>query len=385
MPSLAGMAEAPRHEEDRSAAMAQQSAANDAATDAALDQFLDSFGDDDGGGDDAPAVAEEKAQPEHPKMREKARKEDPEDDDEPEVDVPDDEDDEDAVFAEDSEDEDDDEALASDDDEEEEGDEEDELFDAMLTLKNSGVPTRVIKSTRQDLLIPWARSVAERGAQGAEASESKPADGPAGAGGKGGRGDQEPAQAIAFDTKAHSAAFADLFGVEEDEVSKANAPLYATLDQLRKQNEQLSGQVREALSSLSAERGQAAIDSNMGRLSRVYPQLKRDSKAREELLDEVTTLAQGLQARGKDVNLKEVFDRAARSALGKAKRSDLSQLRRNGHSTPPTRRAGSFLDDTSDQGSEAAYWDRVANAAVSGRGSDYIGRIKAPKSVRENF
>jgi hypothetical protein len=110
------------------------------------------------------------------------------------------------------------------------------------------------------------------------------------------------------------------------------------------------------------------------RLERPSPGLRSDSEKSEEVVEAAADMIAGARKRGQSITAHDAFNKAARAVLGRARRSDMAQLRRNGASTPPDRIGSGRNGDVTD---EKGYWGRAMDLAYSGR-PDQIARMPYP-------
>lgn len=257
------------------------------------------------------------------------------------------------------------EADEDDEDEDEEQDEESMLEHAYeVLLRAKRAPFSVLKSTPKAKLIAWAKQVEEEQAN-ATRGASRPPDAKRDAPDDSKDADS-PAEGESDDTwQSKRSALAKKLGLDEETVD-AFKPLYDD-------NRTVKAELAALREEMQARDGRETINREMRRLTESYPTLKSNEKKAEKVLDEARTLVAGLKARGKRVDPEAVFNKAAQTVLGKAPRSDLAALRRNGFATMPQgTREG--LDTTK---STTEYWDKAVTHAMNGRG-DLISRLRPP-------
>lgn len=279
---------------------------------------------------------------------------------------------------------DEDEPAEGDDDEEEaegedENDEETALFDAQLVLREAGVPASVIKSTARGTLFAWAERVLEQGKKSEKAASEADAEQSGTATETAKKGTPAPAQAALPPWSEFSKLAVDEFGASEDAVSKVFKPLHDAVGSVLAQNAELLKQVTAANSAATKREGQAIVETEMQRLTGKYPALRRDEKMRDAVLDEVQTLAAGMKARGLEIDVQQVFAKAARNVAGRPKRSDLQQLKRNGTSHAPTTRH----DASEPASTEDEFWGNAADLVEAGASRERMSRMlgQPPKSM----
>lgn len=291
----------------------------------------------------------------------------PEEDDEPEVDEED----------ESEADDDELEASAEDDDEPDEESDEDEddedmaLHRAYTKLHDAlNVPASVLKSMPKAKLIAWAERVGEEEAE-APSKDSKETEQ--------GRETREAAKQSGEAKPTGTSwpdfrrSLAEKLGIDEDSAD-AMKPLYDRLEAIEAKQTTAEAQRAEDRAAAARRDGQATIDTELRRLGRMYPKLSRDSEKQDAIVEEASTTVAGLKAQKKPIDVRAVFNKAARAVMGDPKRSDLAAKRRNGVSTPPETLG---LGRTTPL-DEAAYWDRGVSLAIAGKGKDAIARLKPP-------
>lgn len=264
-----------------------------------------------------------------------------------------------------------------DDAEEEEEDEEAALEHAYeVLLKARRAPFSVLKSTPKAKLIAWAKQVE---AESSEAAEGASSDAERGRGAPDGAkaGGKEAPTAEPDTAKAWAAmraSIAEKLGVDEESADGLK-PLFDRQMALESKLAALEASREESAVAAREREGRATIDRELRRLERKFPGLRSDSKKVEGLVQAAAALIQGKAA----ATATEAFDMAARAKLGKARRSDLAQHRRNGLSSVPERRSGGFsgVDLSEDE-----YWRRGVDLAYSGR-RDLISKLVPPKARKK--
>jgi hypothetical protein len=297
----------------------------------------------------------------------KAAKDDAEDADEPE---PDEEDE-----LEELPDEDDDLEASADEDEgeDEEADEDEDddmaLHRAYTRLHEYGIPAKVLKRTPKDELIAWANRVvdAKAGAKDEPSKTEKKRETPDGA-------KEADAEPVASTWATIRSGLAEKLGIDEDSAD-ALKPLHDTNEALQARLAALEQRLAQSDTANARREGQATIDKELRRLGTQFPDLRRNSEKQEAIVEEASTIIAGLKARKAEINVRAVFDKAARIVVG-GKRADLSEKRRNGASSPPELNGlgrSAPLD-------EESFWNRATDLAVAGKGHQAISRLKPPPS-----
>lgn len=250
---------------------------------------------------------------------------------------------------------------------EEKGAEDDEAalehaYEVLLRAKRA--PFSVLKRTPKATLIAWAESVESEQAEGASASNGHAQRGRETAE----AGDQSTDTAAQPKTPswdAERARLAKAMGVDE-ETAEAFKPYHDRQEALEKRLNDMD--------RASVEReGRRNISNELRRLATPYPELKDNQKKRDKVTEAALTLANGLQSRGKTVDVEKVFDQAARMALGPPKRSDLKHLRRQGFATAPYGNRGGLGVERS----EVEFWDKAIAFSEQGK-PDLIKRMRLP-------
>ena len=234
------------------------------------------------------------------------------------------------------------------------------------------VPASVLKTTPKEKLIAWG---AEARARAKAETEAEADDGSSGETKSGATKDTKggPAQAPTSDWSAVSKSIANELGVDDAAADRAFRPVFEALDG---KVQALEARLEAAETAARTREGQATIDMQVRRLSAHYPQLKGDQAARGKLVQKAVTLFKTGEYEGRGP--RAVFDDAAQLVLGKPKRSDLAQLRRNGVSHVEQSRGQSSLETSS----ENDYFAKATDYALAGR-ADLIKRLKPPPNLRK--
>lgn len=295
------------------------------------------------------------------------------------VDEDDDEDEEasDEPEGDDADEDEDDEGDLAGSDEDEEGEEAPEDEEAALEhayevlLRRKAAPFSVLKRTPKATLIAWADRVE---ADEAAASASSPApeqedDEAPVTKAQAGKSPAKPGDSATRWAEIRSNA-AIALGVDEDAIDGAIKPLHDANESLREELAEMRAErARDRDESLVRE-ARVTIDGELKRLEKLGHQgLRADADKVEKLVEHATALIRGKVVK----TATEAFTAAAKALLGRPKRADLAQLRRNGFSEPPTRRS----DRASTATSEDEWWAENLDHAYAGR-RGLIGRSPIP-------